>query len=74
VNASDGGWKPTIETKAKVISTSDANPGSNFKRGDRVFHQKFGYGKVNMIDGAKLTIGFDKAGEKKVIDTFVEKA
>ncbi|RZJ37465.1 MAG: DNA helicase II, partial [Brevundimonas sp.] len=74
VNASNSGWKPTLETTARVISTSDANPGSNYKRGDRVFHQKFGYGQVRVVDGAKLTVSFDKAGEKKVIDTFVEKA
>ncbi len=73
-SASDHGWKPTLETKARVISTSDANPGSAYKRGDRVFHQKFGYGKVTLVDGAKLSVSFDKAGEKKVIDTFVEKA
>jgi DNA helicase-2/ATP-dependent DNA helicase PcrA len=73
-SASDHGWKPTLETKARVVSTSDANPGSAYKRGDRVFHQKFGYGQVTLVDGAKLSVSFDKAGEKKVIDTFVEKA
>jgi DNA helicase-2/ATP-dependent DNA helicase PcrA len=39
-----------------------------------VFHQKFGYGAVRAIEGNKLLIDFEKAGEKKVIDTFVEKA
>ena len=39
----------------------------------RVFHQKFGYGQVKSIEGNKLTVAFDKAGEKKVIDSFVEK-
>ena len=72
--ASTGGWKPTHEAKARVVSTSDANPGSSYKRGDRVFHQKFGYGQVTLVDGAKLSVSFDKAGDKKVIDTFVEKA
>jgi len=43
-----------------------------FKIGDRVFHQKFGYGLVEEIDGDKLAIAFDKAGRKKVIDSFVE--
>jgi len=41
---------------------------------DRVFHQKFGYGHVVKIDGNKLTIAFEKAGEKKVVDSFVERA
>src|SRR5437588_769658 len=40
---------------------------------DRVFHQKFGYGQVVKIDGNKLTIAFEKAGEKKVVDSFVER-
>jgi DNA helicase-2/ATP-dependent DNA helicase PcrA len=47
---------------------------SDFNLKDRVFHQKFGYGHVVKIDGNKLTIDFDKAGEKKVVDSFVEKA
>ena len=43
-----------------------------FKIGDRVFHQKFGYGLVEEIDGDKLAIAFEKAGRKKVLDSFVE--
>ena len=42
--------------------------------GERVFHLKFGYGHVAAIDGNKLTVDFDKAGRKKVIDSFVERA
>jgi DNA helicase-2/ATP-dependent DNA helicase PcrA len=45
-----------------------------FKLGDRVFHQKFGYGKITEVDGGKLTVQFDKAGEKRVVETFVERA
>jgi DNA helicase-2/ATP-dependent DNA helicase PcrA len=48
--------------------------GQDIERGARVFHQKFGYGRVTQVDGNKLTIDFDKAGEKRVIDTFVERA
>jgi len=47
---------------------------SDFNLDDRVFHQKFGYGHVVRIDGNKLTIAFEKAGEKKVVDSFVERA
>ena len=47
---------------------------SDFSLEDRVFHQKFGYGHVVKIDGNKLTIAFEKAGEKKVVDSFVERA
>lgn len=46
---------------------------SAFKVGDRVFHQKFGNGNVTALDGNKLTIDFDKAGEKRVVDSFVER-
>ena len=43
------------------------------KVGARGFHQKFGYGQVVKVDGNKLTIAFEKAGEKKVVDSFVER-
>jgi DNA helicase II / ATP-dependent DNA helicase PcrA len=46
---------------------------SEFSLDDRVFHQKFGYGNVVKVDGNKLTIAFEKAGEKKVVDSFVER-
>ena len=47
-------------------------PGSgDFAVGDRVFHQKFGNGFVRLVEGDKLTIAFDKAGEKKVVAGFV---
>ena len=42
------------------------------QRGARVFHQKFGYGIVVEVDGAKLEIAFEKAGRKKVMASFVE--
>ncbi len=47
---------------------------SAFARGERVFHVKFGYGEVSEIDGNKLTVQFDKAGEKRVVASFVERA
>ncbi len=40
--------------------------------GDRIFHQKFGYGRILAADGNKLDIDFEKAGRKKVLDRFVE--
>ena len=39
--------------------------------GKRVFHQKFGYGKVSNEDGNKLEIVFDKTGVKTVIKDFI---
>jgi DNA helicase-2/ATP-dependent DNA helicase PcrA len=44
---------------------------SSFATGDRVFHQKFGYGHILTIEGDKLEIAFDKAGTKKVVARFV---
>ena len=42
--------------------------------GSRIFHQKFGYGTVKHVDDDKLDIAFDKAGEKRLLDRFVERA
>ena len=47
---------------------------SNYKVGERIFHQKFGYGSITAAEGTKLTVAFEKAGEKKVLDGFVERA
>jgi len=60
----------TIEGELVAKSTGTV---SEFSLDDRVFHQKFGYGHVVKIDGNKLTIAFEKAGEKKVVDSFVER-
>ena len=61
----------TIEGELVAKSVSDKP--SEFSVGDRVFHIKFGNGNVAAIDGNKLTIAFDKAGEKRVLDSFVKK-
>ena len=64
---------PLIEAQAWSAQTSD--PGaSQFGRDERVFHQKFGDGRIIAVEGNKLTVDFDKAGEKKVIDQFVSRA
>ncbi len=64
-----------IEGRAtRRVSQAPKKAVSAFKVSDRVFHQKFGYGHVTMADGNKLTVEFDKAGEKKVLDGFLEKA
>lgn len=41
--------------------------------GERVFHQKFGYGAIAAIEGNKLEIDFEQAGRKRVMDSFVTK-
>jgi DNA helicase-2/ATP-dependent DNA helicase PcrA len=45
-----------------------------FKVGDRVFHQKFGYGAVTAVEDNKLAIRFEHAGDKKIMDAYVERA
>ncbi|HRO33008.1 MAG TPA: UvrD-helicase domain-containing protein [Brevundimonas sp.] len=63
-----------IEGEGRLVATADPSSGGGWTRGERVFHQKFGYGAIRAIEGNKLLVAFDKAGEKKVIDTFVERA
>ena len=60
--------KIALEDRSRADVTVDE---TFFAPGDRVFHQKFGMGTVKRSDGDKLEIAFDKAGEKKVISTFV---
>jgi DNA helicase-2/ATP-dependent DNA helicase PcrA len=59
----------TIE--GELVARSVADAPSPFKVGDRVFHQKFGNGNVAGVEGNKLTIDFDRAGQKRVLDGFV---
>ena len=60
----------TIDGTLVAASTVE---GAGLSVGMRVFHQKFGYGRVAQVDGNKLTVDFDKAGQKKVVDSFVER-
>jgi DNA helicase-2/ATP-dependent DNA helicase PcrA len=60
----------TIEGELVARSTG---PASAFAVGDRVFHLKFGNGNVTAVDGNKLSVHFDQAGEKRVVDSFVER-
>jgi DNA helicase-2/ATP-dependent DNA helicase PcrA len=59
-----GAW----EVQARPALTDAMQPGQ------RVFHQKFGYGRVTGVDDDKLDIEFERAGAKRVLDRFVEKA
>ncbi len=70
---SDRGRRPPpIDGEARLIAKED--DASAFALGERVFHIKFGYGRVSAIEGNKLTVDFDKAGRKKVIESFLERA
>ncbi|MCF1471113.1 MULTISPECIES: ATP-dependent helicase [Rhizobium/Agrobacterium group] len=58
----------------QLVAKSTSNEPSKFTVGDRVFHIKFGNGNVSVVEGNKLTIDFDRAGQKRVLDGFVERA
>jgi DNA helicase-2/ATP-dependent DNA helicase PcrA len=62
-----------IEAGAWEVQARPARPEA-IPVGARVFHQKFGYGIVEAVDDDKLDIEFEKAGRKRVLDRFVEKA
>jgi DNA helicase-2/ATP-dependent DNA helicase PcrA len=63
----------TIDGDLVARSTDDGR-GSKYAVGERVFHLKFGYGAITSIEGNKLSIEFEKAGPKKVLESFVLKA
>ena len=74
------GWKrmqersnvrPLVQPSESRHFTIDMSASSSFTTGERVFHQKFGYGAVTGIEGDKLLIRFDKAGDKNVVARFV---
>ena len=64
---------PLIEGRAERVAARPA-PAHPFTAGQRVFHQKFGYGAVRAVDGDRLEIAFEKAGTKTVIHSFVQAA
>ena len=59
-----------LEGRSEAVVVRES--AGSYRVGDRVFHQKFGYGQVLTVDGDRLQVAFDKAGTKKVIDSFVE--
>ncbi|AGB71611.1 ATP-dependent DNA helicase PcrA [Rhizobium tropici CIAT 899] len=65
---------PKVRTiDGELVAKSTSSEPSKFAIGDRVFHIKFGNGNVSEIEGNKLTIEFDRAGQKRVLDGFVER-
>ncbi|MEH6718355.1 MAG: UvrD-helicase domain-containing protein [Aurantimonas endophytica] len=68
-SASKGGPR---EIEGELVAKSVVTEASRFAEGDRVFHLKFGNGTVANVEGNKLTVDFDKAGQKRVLEGFVE--
>jgi len=59
-----------IEARASAVSLGNKGR-DDLSVGQRVFHGKFGYGRIEAIEGNKLEIEFEKAGRKRVLDSFV---
>jgi DNA helicase-2/ATP-dependent DNA helicase PcrA len=86
LNLLEGNWGESNAARGPGFQRMRANKGSADRSpsgskistvsavtiGERVFHQKFGYGTVVSSDGGKLEIDFEKAGTKKVLESFVE--
>jgi len=72
--ASRGNFNPepqrVIEARASAVSLGNQGR-TDLALGQRVFHGKFGYGTIAVIEGNKLEIDFEHAGRKKVLDSFV---
>ncbi|QBY01134.1 DNA helicase II [Rhodophyticola sp. CCM32] len=67
-NQGNRGIRQPRESRTMTI---DSEAVSAFLLGDRVFHQKFGYGQVNAVEGDKVEVDFDKAGVKHVVARFL---
>ena len=63
--------EPYVSTPTKPKPVRE---GAAFSAGTRIFHDKFGPGTIFFVDGQHLLIDFDKAGRKKVMSAFVQKA
>ncbi|MDF2494093.1 MAG: helicase [Sphingomonas sp.] len=64
--------EPSRVVESRVPAVGLGNKGrTDLSVGQRVFHQKFGYGTIEEIEGNKLEIEFEKAGRKRVMDSFV---
>jgi DNA helicase-2/ATP-dependent DNA helicase PcrA len=64
--------EPSRVVEARQSAVSLGNKGrDDLSVGQRIFHQKFGYGAIAEIEGNKLEIDFDQAGRKRVLDSFV---
>jgi DNA helicase-2/ATP-dependent DNA helicase PcrA len=63
--------RPVSQPRESSTMAIDLSAVAAFDTGDRVFHTKFGYGRVTGVEGDKLAIAFDKAGEKHIVARFV---
>jgi DNA helicase-2/ATP-dependent DNA helicase PcrA len=79
---SNAPWRPAAPPRRPLLASAGRVPrrGEEVRRvggfsvGGRIFHQKFGYGTITAVEDNKLAIHFDVAGDKKIMDAFVEHA
>lgn len=64
-------WRDEV---ADIFNSVQAEPESKFSIGKRIFHQKFGYGRIESVSGSHIEIEFEKAGRKKVLADYIEAA
>ncbi|PTX05181.1 ATP-dependent helicase [Pararhodobacter aggregans] len=69
------GWR-RMQARARVapptpMAVRSATAEVHFAPGERVFHQKFGTGSVVAVDGDKVAVAFDRAGEKHIVARFL---
>lgn len=72
------GWKRMKENASRISSNNRLHPTSRkstlqdtLEIGEKVFHQKFGYGYVLLIEDDIVTVSFKKSEEKKVKACFL---
>jgi DNA helicase-2/ATP-dependent DNA helicase PcrA len=70
---SGGNWASEVQNIMAGAGTTKKTD-SGLSVGTRIFHIKFGYGRITAVNGEHLDIAFEKAGDKKVLADFVEKA
>ncbi|MDG2318748.1 MAG: UvrD-helicase domain-containing protein [Rhodospirillaceae bacterium] len=75
----NSGWQTQKTSRAPDIAgdtwqAHKRESAGTYQVGMRIFHQKFGYGVIRAVEDTRLDIAFEKAGQKKVLDSFVEPA
>jgi DNA helicase-2/ATP-dependent DNA helicase PcrA len=75
--------RSVIPTQAGILSErsptrlsplEDDKVSSTFQTGQRIFHDKFGYGYIQNVSGDNLEINFDHSGQKTLKSGFVKRA
>ncbi len=64
-------WQAEVDA---IFSSAETHEAPRFAEGQRIFHQKFGYGRITDMHGNHIEIAFEKAGNKKVLADFIEPA